>query len=129
MIDFINAWNMDFLQGNVIKYVTRYKLKGGVEDLRKARQYLTWMIVREEHRVVPKEIWVPTEIRWDNYSFKKYFKDINGFPINAWQRKYIDAYFDPQVRDFHWLGGPGDGKTTLFNTFKSAGIHPGASDE
>lgn len=26
--------------GNVIKYVSRYRLKGGVEDLKKARYYL-----------------------------------------------------------------------------------------
>ena len=47
VIDFINAWDMGFLQGNVIKYVTRYKLKGGVEDLKKAEQYLKWLIELE----------------------------------------------------------------------------------
>ena len=47
VIDFINAWDMSFLQGNVIKYVTRYQLKGGVEDLLKAQQYLTWLIEKE----------------------------------------------------------------------------------
>lgn len=29
-----------FLKGNVIKYITRYKLKNGREDLLKAKQYL-----------------------------------------------------------------------------------------
>jgi len=33
-----------FCQGNVLKYSWRYKHKGGVEDLQKARVYLTWMI-------------------------------------------------------------------------------------
>lgn len=32
-----------FLQGNVIKYVTRHKQKNGVEDLRKAHTYLSWL--------------------------------------------------------------------------------------
>jgi hypothetical protein len=38
----------DYCKGNVIKYVWRYRLKGGVEDLRKARVYLGWMIEAEE---------------------------------------------------------------------------------
>lgn len=43
-IDYIVQNNLNFLEGNVIKYVTRYKLKNGVEDLKKAQQYLTWLI-------------------------------------------------------------------------------------
>lgn len=33
-----------FLQGNVIKYMLRYKDKNGLEDLKKAKTYLTWLI-------------------------------------------------------------------------------------
>jgi hypothetical protein len=33
-----------FLRGNVIKYIARYPHKGGVDDLRKARQYLDMLI-------------------------------------------------------------------------------------
>lgn len=33
--------------GNVIKYVSRYRYKGGVEDLKKARWYLTELIAEE----------------------------------------------------------------------------------
>lgn len=43
-IDFIVANNMNFLEGNIIKYVTRYKEKNGFEDLQKAEQYLVWLI-------------------------------------------------------------------------------------
>ena len=43
-IQFIMSHNMSFLEGNIIKYVTRYKHKNGVEDLLKARQYLDWLI-------------------------------------------------------------------------------------
>lgn len=46
--DFIVANGIGFLEGNVIKYVSRYHVKGGVEDLRKARHYLDKLIeVRE----------------------------------------------------------------------------------
>lgn len=38
-----------FCIGNVLKYVTRYKLKNGLEDLKKARRYLDKIIsVQEE---------------------------------------------------------------------------------
>ncbi len=33
-----------FCIGNVIKYVSRYKHKNGLEDLMKAKQYLEWAI-------------------------------------------------------------------------------------
>ena len=35
--------------GNVIKYICRWKKKNGVEDLKKARQYLDWLIEMETH--------------------------------------------------------------------------------
>lgn len=37
-----------FLQGNVLKYMLRYKDKNGLEDLKKAKTYLTWLIEEEE---------------------------------------------------------------------------------
>ena len=42
--DFIIANNLGFLEGNVIKYVTRYKSKNGLEDLKKAQHYLQKLI-------------------------------------------------------------------------------------
>ena len=47
-IEFIKANEMDFLEGNIIKYVSRYPHKGGVRDLKKAQVYLNWLIEREE---------------------------------------------------------------------------------
>lgn len=34
----------DYCKGNVIKYTWRYRFKNGLEDLKKARVYLNWMI-------------------------------------------------------------------------------------
>lgn len=42
--DYIASHNMGFLEGNIIKYVTRYKHKNGKEDLIKAREYLNKLI-------------------------------------------------------------------------------------
>lgn len=41
--------HLDFLSGNVVKYVCRAGRKGDrVTDLKKAKQYLDWLIEREE---------------------------------------------------------------------------------
>ena len=42
--DFIIANNLGYLEGNIVKYITRWKDKGGVEDLKKARHYLDKLI-------------------------------------------------------------------------------------
>ena len=38
-ISLILELDLDFFQGNVVKYVSRYKLKDGVRDLEKAKHY------------------------------------------------------------------------------------------
>ncbi len=40
-----------FCGGNVIKYVSRWRNKGGIEDLRKANVYLGWMIEAVEKKI------------------------------------------------------------------------------
>jgi len=42
--DYIIANNLGYMEGNIVKYVTRYKHKGGVADLKKARHYLDKLI-------------------------------------------------------------------------------------
>ena len=46
-VEYIYANGLDFLSGNIIKYVTRWKSKNGVEDLKKARHYLDILIMLE----------------------------------------------------------------------------------
>lgn len=43
-MEFITKNNLSFLQGNIIKYVCRYKDKNGAEDLEKAKHYLDMLI-------------------------------------------------------------------------------------
>jgi|TARA_B100001939_G_scaffold229170_1_gene197392 hypothetical protein len=47
-IDVIESVTQDgfesYLQGNILKYICRYKYKNGVEDLEKARWYLNRLI-------------------------------------------------------------------------------------
>ena len=43
-IDFILQNQLDFCQGCVIKYILRFKEKGGVQDLQKAKHYIELLI-------------------------------------------------------------------------------------
>lgn len=45
--DVISAWNLGFLDGNVVKYVARFRSKGGIEDLKKAKHYLDKLIEQQ----------------------------------------------------------------------------------
>ena len=46
-IVYIHANNLGFCEGNVVKYVTRWRDKGGEADLRKAIHYLELLIELE----------------------------------------------------------------------------------
>ena len=46
-IDYIENNNLNFSEGNIIKYVTRHRKKGGKKDLLKARWYINRLIKTE----------------------------------------------------------------------------------
>lgn len=48
--DVILDQEMNFLEGNVLKYLWRYKEKNGVEDLKKAKVYLDKLILEVEKK-------------------------------------------------------------------------------
>ena len=55
--DYIASNNLGYFEGNIVKYVSRWKNKGGIEDLRKARHYLDKLIelnVLENSNANPK---------------------------------------------------------------------------
>jgi len=47
VIDFILDQNMDYLTANVQKYISRWKFKDGIDDLRKARWFLDKLIEQQ----------------------------------------------------------------------------------
>ena len=47
-LDVIEAWGLGFHEGNVLKYLARWRRKGGVQDLRKAAEYLRRLILVAE---------------------------------------------------------------------------------
>lgn len=46
-IEFIHANGIPFAEGNVIKYVARWREKGGMADLEKAKHYIELLIELE----------------------------------------------------------------------------------
>ena len=46
-IEYIHANNLPFIEGNVVKYITRWRDKNGVEDLKKVIHYVELLIELE----------------------------------------------------------------------------------
>ena len=49
-IDFVMKNNLDYLQGCIVKYVTRFREKNGAEDLEKAKHCIDMLIEHERER-------------------------------------------------------------------------------
>jgi hypothetical protein len=49
-VEYIHSNELDFFQGNVIKYITRWRAKGGIADLEKAKHYLEMYIELEARK-------------------------------------------------------------------------------
>ena len=61
-VEYILANALGFCEGNVVKYITRYKHKGTpLDDLRKAREYIDFLIREIEHPAVKSSTSAPCE--------------------------------------------------------------------
>lgn len=49
--EFVHRNGIGFMEGSVIKYVSRWRAKGGIDDLRKARHFLDLLIEMETRTV------------------------------------------------------------------------------
>ena len=49
LVEFIAKNHIPFIEGNIIKYLCRWRRKNGLEDLNKARHYLNLLIELEIH--------------------------------------------------------------------------------
>lgn len=50
-LEYIKANNIGWNIGNVIKYISRYEMKNGLEDLKKAQWYLNDLIADMEKEI------------------------------------------------------------------------------
>jgi len=48
--EYIYANNMGFFEGNVLKYISRWKQKNGIADLQKAKHYIDLLIELESKK-------------------------------------------------------------------------------
>lgn len=46
-VEFIHRNNIPYIEGNVIKYISRWRDKGGIADLEKAKHYIDLLIELE----------------------------------------------------------------------------------
>lgn len=46
-VEFIHANNVPFIEGNCIKYLMRWREKGGIKDLEKVKHYIDLLIELE----------------------------------------------------------------------------------
>lgn len=67
--DVVQDWNLGFLDGVALKYISRWRQKGGVEDLKKAIHYL--------EKQLRLEI-TGAELSSSNEEFKKSFPDFTA---------------------------------------------------
>lgn len=55
-IDVIESWELNYNEGNVVKYMNRYKHKNGLEDLKKCRFYINRIIDNYENNSVKQDL-------------------------------------------------------------------------
>ena len=84
-VEYINANNLSFFQGNVVKYTTRYKDKKGAEDLKKAIHYLQMMLEFEydiitdvSYKESPKVSYVVADKAKPSNPLKPWYPDDSG---------------------------------------------------
>jgi hypothetical protein len=53
--DYIIANKLGYLEGNIVKYISRWEVKGGVDDLKKAQHYLAKLIEVTENGNCPHD--------------------------------------------------------------------------
>jgi hypothetical protein len=49
-VEYIHANNIPFIEGCIIKYITRWRHKGGIEDLNKAKHFIDILIELENKK-------------------------------------------------------------------------------
>lgn len=89
-----------YLEGNVTKYVARWRKKNGLQDLKKARHYLDKLIEQfnlGNVQPMPRKYLAP-------HLRASHFCDLNGLELE--ERRFIQAIVDWQSRrDLHFAGG------------------------
>jgi hypothetical protein len=84
--DYVAANNLGFFEGNIVKYVSRWKDKGGVDDLRKAKHYIEKLIELE------------TQVKDESKAIHGFIPWTGGeCPVDG--ESWVEVLFKDQVKD------------------------------
>ena len=61
-IEYIHKNGLGFCEGNVVKYITRWKTKNGIEDLKKVIHYAELLIQMEQEKTLTSEYVDPYDV-------------------------------------------------------------------
>lgn len=67
--EYIQKNNLTFIEGNIIKYVTRHRQKHGKQDLMKALHYLQ-QLIEYEYPDIPMHTWTSNSTEWQSIAGK-----------------------------------------------------------
>jgi len=63
-VEFIQKNDLGFIEGNIVKYICRWRSKGGIDDVRKVIHYAELLILFEKTRDSQNEV---EEKEWRTY--------------------------------------------------------------
>ncbi len=95
-IDFIENWKLGFVAGNVVKYISRHRIKNGREDVAKASWYIG--VLRQQHEDGLFEC-----VEEGTISFKEY-AEAQGFKQESMEYSALLALLNAKVNGAEvWL--------------------------
>jgi len=95
-VDYIHANGLGFIEGCVVKYVSRHKSKNGKQDLEKAKHFLELLIEREYPDT--------------KFEAPGYIQLNDGFTFEDGDEFYSDIYDKWKPMPQHYIGSAFDSK-------------------
>lgn len=80
-VEYILANDIGFIEGSVIKYVSRWRNKNGLEDLKKARHLLDLFIESKEPSKDSDSTWIQRQ--YNNHIFPKIVDSLDAFILEG----------------------------------------------
>lgn len=103
-IEYMHANGIPFAEGNVIKYVTRWRDKGGIADLKKARHFIDLLIELELKSANPNGVRVdvsptaPGASDLRGTKFRLLCKNGKPYPIGVKPGRLVEVHLDNDVK-------------------------------
>lgn len=86
-VEFIQKNRLGFVEGNIIKYICRWRAKNGLEDLHKVRHYID-LLIDIETGPSPVQTELDMELTFGEHQAAK-LKRLNDADMQAWDTAYM----------------------------------------